>query len=625
MAQASSSLGSKARFGPYAVDLRTAELRKHDLRVKLPGRPFAILAMLLEHPGEIVTRDEIRTRLWPDGTFVDFENNINSAIGKLRGALSDCANSPQYIETAGRGYRFKAPVEWIAVPLPQPPTVTVLTAPIQPRKPWKGYLAATVLLVACVLGWTALRERHTTRPPLPSARVMIAVLPFRNLTGDPSQEYLSDGLTEEVITQIGNLNQPSLGVIAPASVMYYKNGRTLDQVKRQLGVKYVMEGGLRRDGDHVRVTAQLIELDHETNVWSRQYDRELKGLLTLQDEIASDIAHEVQRTFAPNSPASHTAQAQDYAAYDLFLKAEYFFNQRTVPGFNQAITYYEQAVAKDPKYARAWAGLSAAYSLLPGYRGTPQTETIDKARGAALQALKLDPNLPEAHTAMALILQNYDWNWSAAESEFRQAIALNPSYATAHHWYAEHLAFRGRFDEALKESDEARRLDPLSLIIASDRGAIYYYSRQYDRAVQQWRSVLDLDPNFPRAQMILLAYVQTHSVTDARTALDHFTAADSVWHFANLAFLEGRIGDPAKARSALVRLESLKKGEATDPRIFAVAWIGVGDKARALDCLEQAYAQHSTELNALKVDPEYDLLRGEPRFQKLLAKVGLAQ
>ena len=625
MAQASTPFGGKARFGPYSVDLRTAELRKHDLRIKLPGRQFALLALLLESPGEIVTRDEIRARLWPEGTFVDFENNINSAIGKLRATFGDSANAPQYIETVSRGYRFIAPVEWVAVPPPSSsPALTVVPPTTERRRPSKWYAAAAVVLIGCVAAWIVTGQLRHPSPTAPPGKVMIAVLPFQNLTGDTSQEYLSDGLTEEIITQLGNLNRPSLGVIARTSSMYYKNGRTpLDQVKRQLGVQYVMEGGLRRDGDHVRVNAQLIELDHQTPVWSRQYDRELNGLLTLQDEIASDIANEVQRTFPETATATLSPSAQDYAAFDLYLKGQYFFNQRTVTGLTQSIAYFQQAVTKDPKYARAWAGLAAAYALLPGYRGTPQTETIDKARGAALQALKLDPNLPEAHTAMALILQNYDWNWNAAEAEFRRAIALNPSYATAHHWYAEHLSFRGRVDEALKESAEARRLDPLSLIIASDRGAIYYYARQYDQAIAEWQSVLELDPNFPRAHMIFFALVETHRDKEARALASRYTTWVPVWNYAIAAYVYGRTGETAKARAAFERLQPFIKDHSIDRRIFAIACIGIGDKTGALDYLQQAVAQHSMDLNALKVDPEYDTLRGEPRFQKLLAQVGL--
>jgi tetratricopeptide (TPR) repeat protein len=389
----------------------------------------------------------------------------------------------------------------------------------------------------------------------------------------------------------------------------------------------VIEGSVRRDSNDIRVTAQLIQTKDQTHVWARQYDRELKGLLALQGEIAQEIADEIQLALGDHkSAAAQPAPSpRNYDAYDLYLKGQYFFNKRTVEGFEEAIGYFQQAIAKDPNYARAYAGLADSYALIPGYSMRPQAEFIPKARAAALRALEIDESLPEAHTALALIVQNYDWDWQTAEKEFRRAIELNPNYATAHHWYAEHLMWRGRFDEALQESERARQLDPLSLIIATDNGAILFFSRQYDRAIEKWRSVLDMDPNFPRAHLIRYAYAEKGMFGEALVDTQaHGPELSVPWHWAYLAVIYGRSGRRIEAQHAIEELLKLNRSKPIDPTIFADAYAGLGDKDQALAWLEKAYAQHSIELVSLKVNPGYDPLRGDPGFQDLLRRVGLA-
>ena len=630
MAHASISLRGKARFGPFQANLRTAELRKYDLPVKLAGRPFEILAMLLEAQGEIVTREEIRARLWPPDTFVDFENNINTAIGKLRSALGDSAAAPRYVETAGRGYRFLVQVEWLET---EPPSSSGIPAfapiasvppPIQTRSHWRWIFASAIvaLLVVGTVAWYL----RPSRPVAPvSGKTMIAVLPFQNLTGDETQDYLSDGLTEEIIAQIGGLQSPNLGVIANTSVLHYKRSHaSLDQIGRELGVQYVMEGGVRRDGDRVRVTADLIEMQHKTQVWARQYDRERTGLLAMQSEIAQQIAYEVHSTFGGVGNGNQAIQSQNDPSHESYLRGRYFFNQRTSTSLVQAIGYFEQAIQQDSSNARAYAELADCYTLLQGYAGTTHVETLVKAHELAMQAVKLDPALPEAHAALALTAENAEWDWVTAEQEFRRAIELNPSYATAHHWYAEHLAFRGRFEEALRESEIARRLDPLSLIIAADDGAIFYFARRYDDAIERWRSVLSMDPNFSRAQIIIAAYVEQGRYNEALKFLENQNQNFSdIWYVSTHAYIEGRSGDRAGARRDLDRLLKMYAAQPFDPRIIAKGYIGLGDKEHALTFLEKACDQHSIELTSLYVNPEFDPLRAEPRFQKLLARVHL--
>src|SRR5260370_9030518 len=335
---------------------------------------------------------------------------------------------------------------------------------------------------------------------------MMAVLPFENLTGDVGQDYFSDGLTEEMIAQLGRLDPQRLGVIARTSVMHFKHSQEqLDQIGRELGVQYVLEGSVRRDADKVRISAQLIQVKDQTHLWAEQYDRGLTSLLALQGEIAQEIADEIHLTLGGDhkriaADPKPAASPSSYEAYDLYLKGRYFWNKRTVQGFQQAIEYFQQAITKDPNYARAFAGFADSYALVSSYRFPPQQQLMPSARTAALRALQIDDSLAEAHTSLALITENYDWDWQTAEKEYRRAIQLDPNYATAHHWYAEYLSFQGRFDESFRESEPARQLGPLSLIIAADNGAILYFYRQYDRAIEQFRAVLEMEPNFPRSE-----------------------------------------------------------------------------------------------------------------------------
>lgn len=462
---------------------------------------------------------------------------------------------------------------------------------------------------------------------------MLAVLPFENLTGDAGQEYFSDGLTEEMIAQLGQLNPKRLGVIARTSVMQYQRSRQpLEQISRDLGVQYVLEGSVRRDSQKVRITAELIQMSDQKTIWSRQYDRELTSILALQGEIAQEIAHEIQlilgdegKRFAADPKPG--ASPVSYDAYDLYLKGRYFWNKRSAQGFQQAIVCFQQAVTKDPNYARAYAGLADSYALTSSYNLGRQEDLMPKARAAALRALQIDDTLAEAHTSLALIAENYDWDWETAGKEFRRAIELNPGYPTAHQWYAEYLAWQGRFDQAFAEMEQARQLDPLSLSITTDHAATLYYSRQYDRAIEELRSVIDMDPAFPRARAILvLSYVQKRRFSEALAHVENLPRIDpspGVW--ALEAYAYGRSGQPAQARRALAKFEQLNRHGQLNPTTFlALAYAGIGDKEKFFACLHQAFVERSNSLTALKVDPMYDPFRGDPRFQALLRQVGLA-
>jgi TolB-like protein/DNA-binding winged helix-turn-helix (wHTH) protein/tetratricopeptide (TPR) repeat protein len=643
--------GAKYLFGPFELRTRTRELYKHGVKLKLRPQAYQVLALLLEHSGECVTREELQKRVWPSDTFVDFENGVNTAIKQLRASLSDSAAAPRYIETLPKlGYRMIVAVEFEAGSTGEraaeakeesagatasnevsasPPTARPISST---KRLWFTAAAVSVLGIACLvafLKWP--RAPLTPQPAAPAARIMVAVLPFKNLTGDDTQDYFSDGLTEEMIAQLGRLDPKELGVIARTSVMHYQHSsEKVDQIGSELDVQYVLEGSVRRDSQKVRINAELIEVDGQRQLWAQQYDRELTNLLVVQAEIAREISDSIQQTLGSPQHSepirTPTLTPQAYQAYDLCLKGLYFWNKRTGQGLQQAIVYFQQAIAVDPNYAPAFAGLSNTYALMPGYMLAPAAEYMPKAREAAVRALQTDDELPEAHVALALILENYDWDWNSAEKEYRRAIELNPNYATAHHWYAEFLTWQGRFDEALRESESARRLDPLSLIIAADRGAILYFARQYDRSIEQFQNVLEMDPSFGRAHLGIDAYMQLGRFDEALAKVEEWRrlSGDGTNIRSRLVYIYGRTGQKDKARAELRKLEAMNAARPQDPVAMAVAYIGIGNNEAALSSLEKAYAERSNLLTALNVEPVYDPLRQDARFQELLRRVGFA-
>jgi TolB-like protein/DNA-binding winged helix-turn-helix (wHTH) protein/Tfp pilus assembly protein PilF len=669
------------RFGPFELRPRARELYKNSIKLKLRPQPFRVLEVLLDRRGDVVTRDELRQLLWESETFVDFEQGLNTAVKELRSALNDSADTPRYVETIPRvGYRIIAPVEVEVLASKTPaepgqpelkvkstlpdasasvartgPTLQVQTSlqrePLSSRFPlsfgWTALVVvAAVLLIGLPIYWAFSHRRVAAQPP--GGRLMLAVLPFQNLTGDPSQEYFSDGLTEEMISQLGRLDPQRMGVIARTSVMHYKQNPTpLDQVGRELGVEYVMEGSVRRDANTVRVSAQLIQVKNQTHLWSRQYDRELSGLLAVQQEIAQEIADEIQLTLGDKRSGSRnggsaTASSAanrptmtppaSYEAYDFYLKGRFFWNKRTAAGLHQAADYFQEAIDKDPNYAAAYAGLADTYALLSTWNYVPSKDFMPKARDAALKALQIDDTQPEAHASLALIAEQYDYDWQTAEKEFRRAIQLDPDYATGHQWYAECLAFLGRFDEAFAESERARQLDPLSLIIATDHAVILYYSRQYDRAIEQFRAVREMEPDFPRAGLIVNAYVADGHFADAVAQLEspagvRFKAASPPAFFATETYIYGRWGRHPEAVREFAKFEAELKRHPSDSNSLPIeswmlleSYLGMQRNDDAIAVLEKAFALRTSALISIKVDPMCDPLRNAPRFQDLLSR-----
>jgi TolB-like protein/DNA-binding winged helix-turn-helix (wHTH) protein/Flp pilus assembly protein TadD len=640
--------GGVFRFGEdFVLDPASGGLRRSDRAVRLERIPAEILLLLVKSRGELVSRDEIVEAVWGKGIFLDTDNSINGAIRKIRQALRDDSEEPQFVQTiSGKGYRFIAPVVESGASaadiaaIPNAPARIVPGSETGERSAggkssrwYRRLLASAVVMAVVAAGIYWLNRRGHTVDPTAAARPMLAVLPFENFTGDASQDYFSDGLTEEMISQLGNLDPVHLGVIARTSVMHYKHSQeSIPQIGKDLGVQYVIEGSVRRDSERVRITAQLIEVKDQSPLWARQYDRDLGHLLELQEEIAHEVANEIEFSLsgrwsieAAGPTAAPGTEAKSYEAYDLYLKGLYFWNKRTGEGFRQAADYFQQAIDKDATYGRAYAGLADTFGVMSAWFVGPQNELMPKARAAALRALELDQNLAEAHASLALIKENYDYDWRGAENEFRRAIELNPQYATAHQWYAEFLSWQGRFDEAFAESERARQLDPLSLIIASDHASILYYSRQYDSAVKQCRSVLEQDPNYDHARAIMIrSLVQLGRYDEAVDQVNRSPAhEENPWMWAWKATIYSRSGHREEAQQALAKVEQFSDSGPARASIWLIAYPGADQKDRAIELLQKAYAEHSNVVTPIKVDPTYDSIRSDPRFEDLLRRIGL--
>lgn len=619
------------RFGDFELDLRTGELRSDGKHIILQEKPFQILTALLEQPGEMVAREELIKRLWPVGTFVDFDLGLNKAVNRLREALEDSAEQPRFIETfPKRGYRFIPPVTRNgAGPAEASPTSTAQesknAALASGAIRWRSAAVAGLLVIVAMVSYVVWRRHSAVSAP--PGRIMMAVLPFQNLTGDPEQEYLTDGLTEETIARLGGLQPERLGVIARTSVMGYKHGdKRLDEIGRELGVQYVLEGSVRRDRNRLRIIAQLIQIKDQSHLWAQEYDRSSQDILALQDDVGAGVTQEIQSRWAielRNHPVHH--QPANHEAYDAYLKGRYSLNRRTEAGLHNALGYFHAATEADPGYALAYAGLADCYTLMVSNYDISAEAIVLQARTAANKALALDPGLAEPHAVLALIAQNHDWNWEESEREFKLAMAADPADPTAHFWYSNGLAVRGRFSEGFREMAIARRLDPLSLPIRISEGAEFYMARRYDDALGECDRILEIEPNFAAAYLYRgLSYVQK---TKWKEALADLEAAkrldDSPFSAAVLGEAYALGGDKTRARQILSEMQIRAKREHVSPLDPAVVHAGLGDKDLAFSELEAAVAERATTLLGIKVAALYDPLRSDPRFADLIRRVGL--
>ncbi len=631
----------RLRFGVFELDLRAGELRKRDLRVRLQEQPFRVLAMLLENHGEVVTREELQKKLWPADTFVDFDHGLNKAINKIREALSDSAESPRFVETvARRGYRFLAEVKVSdAPPVRSPELATDPHAAAEARdrpdlagKPaipkhlvsphaWKISVLVLLLLMTSLATW----KPHSWNRPS-SVIHSLAVLPLESLSSDASQDYFADGMTDELISDLGQIS--ALRVISRTSVMTYKHLRKpLPQIARELNVDAVVEGTVLRSGDRVRITAQLIEASSDKHLWSQSYEGELQDTLALQNKVARAIADQIRINLNPQELAAlKNVKVVSPEAYESYLKGRYFWNKRTADGLKVALAYFNQSIDEDPKYAPAYSGLADTYALLADWEYGVMTpkEALPNAKAAAIKALELDSALGEAHNSLAFCLDVFDWDLDSAGKEFRRAIELNPGYATAHHWYASHLILLGRYDEAIAEMRKAENLDPLSLIINADLAETLVIAHSYDESIRQSRKAIEMDPNFALAHNQLgQAYLQKRMNDEAIAELQKAVqlSGGSPTCIANLARAYVASGKKSEAVKLLNNLKKRSNPSHSHASEIAVIYVAIGDTDQATNWLEKGYEERFNPSVLLR--PGFDLLRSDPRFENLVRRIGL--
>jgi TolB-like protein/DNA-binding winged helix-turn-helix (wHTH) protein/Flp pilus assembly protein TadD len=636
---------SVVRFGTYEVSLQSGEVRKSGLRIKVQQQPMKLLEILLEHPGEVVTREELRSRVWPSESFGDFDQALNISIGKLRSALGDSAESPRFIETLPkRGYRFIADVsvvdtdtspkrrEPVAGDLPATDSghniqgIGLAVAP-QPRLlPTRWIVVALALVIIVSLAILSV-WLFRSRGPAPTGIRSIAVLPLENLSGDASQNYFADGMTDELITDLAQIS--ALRVISRTSVMVYKGARKpLPQIARELNVDAVVEGTVLRSGDQVRITAQLIEASTDKHVWSQSYEGELRDTLALQNRVASAIADQIRINLTPQEQAAlKNVKVVNPEAYESYLKGRYFWNKRTPDGLKVALAYFKEAIEEDPKYAQAYSGLADTYALLGDWQYAVMTpkEAFPKAKAAAIKALELDSTLGEAHNSLAFVLDGFDWDFDSAGKEFQRAIELNPGYATAHHWYAWHLSLLGRFDEAIAEMKRAQNLDPLSLIINADLAELLVLAHRYDESIAQSRKTIEMDPNFALAHnQLAQAYLQKHMYDEAVAELKKAVqlSGDSPTCIANLARAYVASGKRGEAEKLLGDLKKRSNAAYSNAPEIAIVYVSLGDTGQAMNWLEKGYEERFNPGVLLR--PGFDPIRPDSRFQNLLHRIGLS-
>jgi len=635
---------SVVRFGTYEVSLQSGEVRKAGLRIRVQQQPLKLLEILLEHPGEVVTREELRSRVWPSESFGDFDQALNIAIGKLRSALGDSAENPRFIETLPkRGYRFVADVSVVdtdARPKRQEPVAGDLPATdpghkiqgagltVAPQRRLRltrriiGALALVIIISLAILSVWLFRSRASA----PTGIRSIAVLPLENLSGDASQNYFADGMTDELITDLAQIS--ALRVISRTSVMVYKGARQpLPQIARELNVDAVVEGTVLRSGDQVRITAQLIEASTDKHLWSQSYEGELRDTLALQNRVASAIADQIRINLTPQEQAAlKNAKVLNPEAYESYLKGRYFWNKRTRDGLKVALAYFKQAIEEDPTYAQAYSGLSDTYALLGDwqYAVMPPKEAFPKAKAAAIKALELDNSLGEAHNSLAFVLDGFDWDFDSAGKEFQRAIELSPGYATAHHWYAWHLSLLGRFDEAIAEMKKAQNLDPLSLIIDADLAELLVLAHHYDESIAQSRKTIEMDPNFALAHnQLAQAYLQEQMYDEAVTELKKAVqlSGDSPTCIANLARAYVASGKRNEAEKLLGDLKKRSNSAYSNAPEIAIVYVSLGETDQAMNWLEKGYEERFNPGVLLR--PGFDPLRSDARFQNLLRRIGL--
>lgn len=620
-------------FGEFELNLRTRELRTNGRTTDLQEQPFVVLTTLLEHPGQLILREQLIERLWPADTHVDFEHSLNKAVKRLRKALNDSADKPRFVETLPRrGYRFIGAVEEVS---DQPESVerlvvggrTEATAaePTPARLPgWMlRTVGVTVLTIAALAVYGALRGRHpSSSASSPGLLRSLVVLPFENLSANSGQDYFTDGMTDALITDLGQMG--SLRVISRTSAMQYKGAhKSLPEIAQELKVGMVVEGTVMRSGDRVRITAQLIQARGDRHVWAQSYERDVRDVLSVQSDVARSIASEVQiKLTSRQKQLFGDFRASSPEAQDAYLRGHYFAEKGTIDDLQTSIAYFEDAIRKEPT-APAYAGLASAYVNLGHIMYLPPQAAFPPAKAAAMKALELDPSLEEAHTALGNVKFLFDWDFSGAEQEFRLALEMNPSSSRALNVYAGFLNAMGRPEEAISRVQQEREVDPLSLVAITDTAWQLYWSRHYKEAIAEARKVTEMNPNYFPAHVCLgLAYEQTHEFSSAISELERAAGFCRGKCYGLIGQVSALSGDKAGAYGAL---KELQKRSYVSPWLVAIVYAELGEKEQALSWLEKAYRGREHDLAFAKVWPMFDPLLSDPRYQDLLRRVGLPQ
>ena len=578
------------RFGTFELDIRVGELRKRGEKLRLQGQPLQVLAILLMRAGDLVTREELRAEIWTADTFVDFDHSLHNAIARLREVLGDSAETPRYIETLPRrGYRFIARVDEVKPKELMPPA-----------------------------GHSYQFDARGIQS--------VAVLPLGNLSGDPGHDYFADGMTEALITSLAKIK--ALRVISRTSAMQYKGARkSLPQIARELSVDAVIEGSVLRSGERVRITAQLIHAASDHHVWAESYERDFRDILSLQSEIARQVANQVRIILTPEERARlGSARQINPEAHDWYLRARYYWNKRTEESVKKGLSYFHRAIDSDPTYAQGYAGLADSYNILGYYNALPPTEAYPKGKAAALQALELDDSLAEPHATLGVVKRDFEWDWSGAEEEFQKAIELNPGCVEAYHWRSTLLSMLGRHAEALREKNRALAMDPLSVVIRTDLARMFYFARDYDRSLEHYRSALAMDPNFGSAHLWLAhVYQQKSLFQEAIAELETGVrlSGNSTFALAKLGHGYAMAGRCDEAHTALKQLNALSSRRYVSPYDIAMVHVGLQENDEAFSWLQRAFEQRSLWLGYLNVEPQLDPLRSDPRFSDLLSRLGL--
>jgi TolB-like protein/DNA-binding winged helix-turn-helix (wHTH) protein len=628
------------RFESFEIDCVRRELRRNGIKIHLAGRPFTLLMVLVESQGRLVTREELRGHLWSSDTYVDFDTNLTTVFYKVRQALGDSSKESRFLQTIpGQGYRFIEPVLPLKSEIAALPQLDIApggkttfgapssvlansnsSSPSGRRYLIALYLMAAVLVAGTYLGYRGIFSASASR----SQPVRLLVLPFIDTPGDAEGAYFADGLNDELITKLTRLRFPQLSVIARTTAMRYKNtNKTIQEVGHELKVNYVVEGAVQRANGRIHISVRLVSTANQSPIWAESYDRPFGDVLNIESDVASRIGEALSIRVAPRTQFSDQRPLKT-AAYEEYLKGRYFWNKRDPRSLRKALDSYQSCTAKDPNFAPAYAGLAETYVAMAALLPSRPDETYAKAREAAQKALLFDDTLPGAHAALAAVAWENDHDWERAEQEFQHTIELDPGYATGLQWHAEFLSAMGRSGEALKEIKRARELDPLSLIVNTMLGYIYYIDRDYDHATEAFQRTLELDPNFFWAHEFLwLTDLQTGkfdaAVNEYAAAVSWIGAPPEPVEELRRRFASGGI---QAARSWILesQLNGPRSARLSDYQM-ALLYVGLGRKGEAIRCLSAAYDNRVHSITQIGVEPALDPLRSEPEFQRLMQKM----